>query len=104
MTDPTIRDNAAAHRFEKIVDHHAAVATYSLAGDVIIFEHTVVPEALRGLHQFSRDARCSMPTCASIPRRTTCSRTRTSSTKALARRSGLLDRGGSCDCARLRAG
>ena len=51
MTDPArpvIRDNVAAHRFEKIVDHHAAVATYSLAGDVITFEHTVVPEALRG--------------------------------------------------------
>jgi predicted GNAT family acetyltransferase len=51
MTEPTrpaIRDNVAAHRFEKIVDHHAAVATYSLAGNVITFEHTVVPEALRG--------------------------------------------------------
>ena len=48
MTDDTIRDNVAAHRFEKIVDHHAAVATYTLAGDVITFEHTVVPEALRG--------------------------------------------------------
>ena len=51
MTDecrPALRDNAAAHRFEKIVDHHAAVATYSMAGDVITFEHTVVPEALRG--------------------------------------------------------
>ena len=51
MTDerrPALRDNVAAHRFEKIVDHHAAVATYSIAGDVITFEHTVVPEALRG--------------------------------------------------------
>jgi len=50
MTDtaPTVRDNVAAHRFEKIVDRHAAVATYSLSGDVITFEHTVVPEALRG--------------------------------------------------------
>ena len=51
MTDerrPALRDTVAAHRFEKIVDHHAAVATYSIAGDVITFEHTVVPEALRG--------------------------------------------------------
>ena len=51
MTDerrPALRDNVAAHRFEKIVDHHAAVATYSIAGNVITFEHTVVPEALRG--------------------------------------------------------
>ena len=45
---PAIRDNVAAHRFEKIVERHAAVATYSLSGDVITFEHTVVPEALRG--------------------------------------------------------
>jgi len=51
MTDDhrsLVHDNAAAHRFEKIVDRHAAVATYSLAGNVITFEHTVVPEALRG--------------------------------------------------------
>jgi len=43
-----IRDNAAAHRFEKIVDRHAAVATYAIDGDTITFIHTVVPEALRG--------------------------------------------------------
>jgi predicted GNAT family acetyltransferase len=51
MTDaarPAIRDNAAAHRFETIVDGHAAVATYSIQGDTITFIHTVVPEALRG--------------------------------------------------------
>ena len=47
-THPAIRDNVAAHRFEKIVDHHAAVATYSMDGDTITFLHTVVPEALRG--------------------------------------------------------
>jgi len=43
-----IHDNTAAHRFEKVVDGHAAVATYRLDGNVITFEHTVVPEALRG--------------------------------------------------------
>ena len=47
MTD-AIRDNAAAHRFEKVVDGHAAVATYAIDGNVITFIHTVVPEALRG--------------------------------------------------------
>jgi predicted GNAT family acetyltransferase len=47
-THPAIRDNVAAHRFEKIVDRHAAVATYSMDGDTITFLHTVVPEALRG--------------------------------------------------------
>jgi uncharacterized protein len=45
---PAIRDNAAAHRFEMIVDRHAAVATYSIEGDTITFIHTVVPESLRG--------------------------------------------------------
>ena len=51
MTDdarPAIRDNVAAHRFEMIVDRHAAVATYTIDGNVITFIHTVVPEALRG--------------------------------------------------------
>ena len=51
MTDtarPPIRDNAAASRFEMIVDRHAAVATYSISGSTITFIHTVVPEALRG--------------------------------------------------------
>ena len=47
-TRPAIHDNVAAHRFEMIVDRHAAVATYSMAGNVITFIHTVVPEALRG--------------------------------------------------------
>ena len=51
MTDAApspIHDNVAAHRFETIVDRHAAVATYALDGDTITFIHTVVPEALRG--------------------------------------------------------
>jgi predicted GNAT family acetyltransferase len=47
-THPAIRDNVAAHRFEMIVDHHAAIVTYSIADSVITFIHTVVPEALRG--------------------------------------------------------
>jgi uncharacterized protein len=47
-TSPAIRDNVAAHRFEMIVDRHAAVATYSISGNKITFIHTVVPEALRG--------------------------------------------------------
>ena len=47
-THPAIRDNVAAHRFEMIVDRHAAVATYAISGDTITFIHTVVPEALRG--------------------------------------------------------
>ncbi len=46
MTD--IRDNVAAHRFEKVVDGHAAIATYAIDGNVITFIHTVVPVPLRG--------------------------------------------------------
>jgi predicted GNAT family acetyltransferase len=45
---PAIRDAAAAHRFEMIVERHAAVATYAIEDDTITFIHTVVPEALRG--------------------------------------------------------
>jgi len=51
MTDdtrPAIHDNVAAHRFEMIIDRHAAVATYAIDGDTISFIHTVVPESLRG--------------------------------------------------------
>ena len=51
MTDAApspIHDNVAAHRFEMIVDRHAAVATYAIDGNTITFIHTVVPEALRG--------------------------------------------------------
>ena len=51
MTDdtrPAIHDNVAARRFELIVDRHAAVATYEIAGNTITFIHTVVPESLRG--------------------------------------------------------
>ena len=51
MTDaarPAIHDNVAASRFEMVIDHHAAVVTYSIAGNTITFLHTVVPEALRG--------------------------------------------------------
>ena len=51
MTDAAhspVRDNVAAHRFETVIDGHAAVATYAISGDTITFIHTVVPEALRG--------------------------------------------------------
>ena len=40
--------NAAANRFEALVDGHLAVAEYQLDGDRMIFTHTFVPPELRG--------------------------------------------------------
>ena len=45
---PKVRHNEAQHRFEISVDGHLAVADYELAGDRMVFTHTLVPEALRG--------------------------------------------------------
>jgi hypothetical protein len=44
----TVRDNPAEHRLELEIGGDMAVATYALDGDVITFEHTFVPETLRG--------------------------------------------------------
>jgi predicted GNAT family acetyltransferase len=41
-------DNAAASRFELVVDGHVAFAEYRLAPHRIVFTHTEVPGALRG--------------------------------------------------------
>ena len=43
-----VRDNAAAHRFELVVDRHLSFSEYTLDGDVITFTHTIVPPALEG--------------------------------------------------------
>lgn len=52
-----VRDNAARGRFELEVDGHVAVAVYELAGNVITFVHTVVPDALAGKGVGSKLAR-----------------------------------------------
>ncbi len=44
----SIQDNALAHRYELDVDGEIAYAEYALADGTITFEHTFVPEALRG--------------------------------------------------------
>jgi uncharacterized protein len=44
----SIRDNAARSRFELDADGVTAVANYQLAGNVITFVHTEVPEQARG--------------------------------------------------------
>ena len=43
-----VRDNPAEHRFELRVDGQLAVATYRREGDILVLEHTGVPEALEG--------------------------------------------------------
>jgi predicted GNAT family acetyltransferase len=43
-----VHDNPARHRFEMSLEGRHAVAIYALAGDVITFVHTLVPEALQG--------------------------------------------------------
>ncbi len=47
-SEESVRDNPAEHRYELPVDGELAVATYELDGDVVTFEHTFVPEPLRG--------------------------------------------------------
>jgi predicted GNAT family acetyltransferase len=49
MSD-SVRNNAAASRFELDADGHTAFAYYyyTMAGDVITFRHTEVPPALEG--------------------------------------------------------
>jgi len=43
-----VRDNAAHHRFELVVDRHLAFSEYTLDGDVMTFTHTIVPPSLEG--------------------------------------------------------
>ena len=44
----TVRDNKTEQRFEMDVGGETAVAYYALTPGVITFNHTEVPEALRG--------------------------------------------------------
>lgn len=49
MSDtPAVLHNAADHRYEVTVDGHLSVCEYELAGERIIFTHTLVPAELRG--------------------------------------------------------
>jgi predicted GNAT family acetyltransferase len=43
-----VSHNAAACRFEATLDGHLAYATYVREGDRAVFDHTFVPEGLRG--------------------------------------------------------
>lgn len=44
----TVHDNPGMERFETIVDGQVAYAAYRIDGLVIVFTHTVVPEAIGG--------------------------------------------------------
>jgi predicted GNAT family acetyltransferase len=44
----SVRHNPAANRYEADVDGHLAVCAYELAGERMIFTHTLVPPELRG--------------------------------------------------------
>jgi predicted GNAT family acetyltransferase len=46
MTEP--QDNPAERRFELQVEGETAFAAYRIAGETIIFTHTIVPKALEG--------------------------------------------------------
>ena len=47
VTD-NVTDNKARSRYELVTDGHTAFAAYEIAGQVIPFTHTIVPEALQG--------------------------------------------------------
>ena len=43
-----VHDNPEAHRYELAVGDGVAIAVYRRVGDVVAFEHTEVPESMRG--------------------------------------------------------
>lgn len=46
--DVTVAHNSAASRFEAVVGAHTAVAEYVIYGGRVVFNHTFVPNELRG--------------------------------------------------------
>ncbi len=44
----TVTHNAAAHRYEAVVDGHLSICEYEQAEGKMVFTHTVVPPELRG--------------------------------------------------------
>ncbi|MFA5057082.1 MAG: GNAT family N-acetyltransferase [Opitutaceae bacterium] len=76
-SDPTVRHNPAASRYEIEVEGHLAVAEYVLEGDRIVFTHTFVPPELRGrglaeklvrpaLEEAQRQGRRVVPQCSYV--------------------------------------
>jgi predicted GNAT family acetyltransferase len=48
MTTVAVTHNAAASRFEAVVDGQPCVCQYRLYGKLMMFTHTAVPHVLRG--------------------------------------------------------
>lgn len=48
MSDPTVTDDAARHRFELELDGRLAELVYRLDGDRLVLVHTGVPDELGG--------------------------------------------------------
>lgn len=49
MPEPiTVTHNAAASRYEAVVDGYLSVCEYELNGNQMVFTHTLVPPELRG--------------------------------------------------------
>src|ERR1019366_9426898 len=45
---PAVRHDAAAQRFEIVLDDHGSELAYVLDGERVVFTHTFVPPELRG--------------------------------------------------------
>lgn len=57
MTDPDIRNDAEAHRYELPVSGDVAVVIYNLSGQNLMITETLVPQALEGQGIASRLAK-----------------------------------------------
>ncbi len=55
-----VQHNPQAHRFQIEVEGHTAVLDYRMDGDIIIFTHTGVPEAIGGRGIGSKLARAGL--------------------------------------------
>ena len=66
---PAIRHDAAAHRFEVVVDDYTSVLDYELDGDRVIFTHTFVPPELRGRGVAEKLVRAGLAWAASEKKR-----------------------------------
>lgn len=49
-----VRDNQEKQRYELVEQGHRAIAMYQQEGEVRVFTHTIVPDALRGMGVGSR--------------------------------------------------
>lgn len=60
MNAPPVVHNAAAQRFELVVDGHTAHLDYQIAGDRLRLMHIEVPPEIQGHHHAEELARASL--------------------------------------------